>query len=814
MPSRGKYIFAVLFMCVAWGSVRVPAFASGPEAGRGTIDLSSWSFERDGKVKLSGEWEFHWNALLGPGEIPAAGKAVFMRVPGFWNTLAPGGGKAGGNGCATYRLTVKIPDIDREYALEIPYLYTAYRLWVDDRLLAENGTVGTNTESSVPYFFHRMAVFRPQHKDLRITVQVSNFHHFHGGFWSPISLDTAPRLIESNRRAYFFDMMAFGGLILMGFYHLALFFFRRKDQTSLYFGLFCLVTAFRIVIEGNRLLLGIVPSINWQLNEFFSYMTFFLIQVTGVLYVQRILPDEFPARAARISTGIGLAFTGVILAIPARFYYYLLVPFSINAAFWVLVCAWAIVMAAVRKREGIHFLIAGFLVFTATGVNDMLYYAHLSPVGNIVHFGLLAFVFCQSVIIAMRFSHAYNRAETLSVEKTRLFADAIEIVSSLILESSMQLYEFTRNATKIAVLIAKRTGMPEDEVEEVRIAALLHDLGMISVNRKLAVCMSGCEEDEKMILENHPLKSNEIIRKLSELTRVMMIISQHHERYDGSGYPLKLKKNEIHPGARIIGLADDFVTMLSMREYQTVEKKEKIKKALLKMRGTAHDPALVDALVEIIETEKLIYDIREEDVKVRSEGDAVVWEIPSNKYFETLVVDKVITEIVSRAGIDRDTAFSIDFSLCEVIRNAIIHGNKYDEKKSVTITLRVEDADSRKRIIITVRDEGEGMDLREYNRYSESSEKLRQISGRMRQFMESAGDQAARDEISALIGLINDFRAKYYIDFNTYRQIDSTESTGGVGLIHVLKTFDRVDYRNIVVNYAIKGLEVVMEKLV
>jgi hypothetical protein len=84
----------------------------------------------------------------------------------------------------------------------------------------------------------------------------------------------------------------------------------------------------------------------------------------------------------------------------------------------------------------------------------------------------------------------------------------------------------------------------------------------------------------------------------------------------------------------------------------------------------------------------------------------------------------------------------------------------------------------------------------------------------MRQFMETSGDPASRDEISRMIGQINDFRAKYYIDFNTYRQINSADSTGGVGLIHVLKTFDHVDYRNIVEDYAIRGLEVVMEKLI
>jgi anti-sigma regulatory factor (Ser/Thr protein kinase) len=788
-----------------------------PRVRQGVLDLSSWNFEARGPVKLDGSWEFHWRRLIGPGDkARGAGSdgPFYITVPGYWNGTYVNGEKIEGRGHATFRLLMKLPDADREYALHVPQLYTAYRLWIDDRPMSENGTVGDGPGSSVPSFLPRLVIFRPHGKDVVFTLQVSNYHHVKGGFWSSIIIDNAPNLIRSNRYSHSLDMLAFGGLLLMGIYHLSLFILRRKDRVSLYFGLFCLVTALRVVVEGNRLFIDLLPGFNWELNEKLSYLTFFFIVILFNLYIHKLLPEDYPAVFVKASTWIGLVCAGAVIVTRSEAYYHLLVPFQVNATFWGLLAVFVMGRAVKRKRDGIWYLIGGFLLFAAAGLNDMLYHVHLSPVGDIVHFGFLAFVFSQSVIISMRFSHAYASVETLSAEKTKLFADAMEIISSLILESSTRLYEFTRNATRIAVLLARKTGLSETEVEEIRIAAMLHDLGMISVNKRMAICNQGCDGMEKGIVENHPLKSNEIIKNLRELSKVMLIIAQHHERYDGSGYPLSLKKNEIHPGARIIGLADDFVEMLSKRDFQTVEKKARIKSALLGMRGITHDPVLVDALLEIMESEKLIYDIREEDVKVRRDNGTVTWEIPSNKYFETIVVDRVIAEIVSGVGLDRDTAFSIDFSLCEVVRNAIIHGNKYDEKKRVVITLKIEDADARKKVIITVRDEGEGMDLREYNRYSESSEKLRQIAGLMRQHMEMTADPERKDEISRMIGYLNDFRAKYYIDFNTYRQIDSSESTGGVGLIHVLKSFDRVEYRNLVENYSIKGLEVVMVKYI
>ncbi len=660
--------------------------AEVPVVREGVIDLSSRRYETLEKVYLKGDWEFHWKRLLEPGET-VSGPKSFIAVPGMWSDHKIEGRPAGGMGFATYRVKIIVPEAGREYAILVPKIFTAYRLWADDRRIAERGVVGTDEKSSQPVFLPRLALITPSANEISMTLQISNFHHPEGGMRHSISIGTADDMIRSRTYAIALDMLAFGGLIIIGLYHLGLFFLRRKDHASLFFALFCLITALRILMEEDRVLIDLLPVISWSVNEVVVYLTYFFMVITGSLYLQRLLPDEYPRSLVNVCVGIGLAFCAFVIITPVTFFAYTLIPYTVNTLLWLAVALLAIIRAALRRREGARFLLAGMLVLAAASVNDLLYFNSWSHTGGVVQFGLLFFAFSQAVLLSLRFSRAYSRVETLSMEKSRLFSDAIEIISSLILESSARLYEKTVNVTRIAVMMARKAGMTPPETEDVRIAALLHDLGMIGAGKRNIAGGARFDEGEKSMMENHPLRSMEIIKSLKELSKVMLIISQHHERFDGTGYPLKLKGREIHLGARIIGLADDFVEMLSRREYQTVDKKGKIIEALVKMKGTVHDPQLVDDLIRLIDSEKLIYDIREEDILVRTIDGLTEWRIPSNKYFETIVVDRVIREINARVPLDQDLAFALDFSLCEVVRNAITHGNKYDETKRVIITL-------------------------------------------------------------------------------------------------------------------------------
>ena len=116
-----------------------------PEAINGSMDLSDWDFEKDCVVRLDGKWEFYWNELLEPSHfdgdyLPV--KTGLINLPDVWNGYIVNGKKLSGNGYATFKLALKLKEYEDLKALKVVEMFTAYKLWVDNKLVAYNGVVG------------------------------------------------------------------------------------------------------------------------------------------------------------------------------------------------------------------------------------------------------------------------------------------------------------------------------------------------------------------------------------------------------------------------------------------------------------------------------------------------------------------------------------------------------------------------------------------------------------------------------------------------------------------------------------------------
>jgi HD-GYP domain-containing protein (c-di-GMP phosphodiesterase class II)/serine/threonine protein kinase/anti-sigma regulatory factor (Ser/Thr protein kinase) len=402
----------------------------------------------------------------------------------------------------------------------------------------------------------------------------------------------------------------------------------------------------------------------------------------------------------------------------------------------------------------------------------------------------------------------------VNAEKNRIiqrqFSDSIQIISELVASSSEKLHSFIEQVTEICVKICKKLGLSSEETEKIRIASRLHDLGMMGIPAKLHYGFYPLKPEEWETLYRHPARSVEIVEHLYGIDEIRQMILQHEERFQGQGYPQKLKGDEIVMGARIIGLADDFIEMLSRRQYQKTNKKEMILKELQTLRGVYYDPRATDALIRLIEEEELIYTVKESDIQVYRHGGKTVFESPSHLNFESLVVGMVMDE-VSLLDLDSELVFSIDYSLCEVFRNAVIHGNRYQENKKVTLGFQAEEAfDGQKKLIFQVTDEGEGMNIEEHNRFAESRKEIFSLISRLKQLQQERGLENDA-EISGILKEADSFKEKYYGDFNAYRKLQGPDLSGGLGLIYVKKTFDSVTFENLIRGNRVCGTRVTLE---
>lgn len=148
-----------------------------------------------------------------------------------------------------------------------------------------------------------------------------------------------------------------------------------------------------------------------------------------------------------------------------------------------------------------------------------------------------------------------------------------------------------------SVMIAEELGFSESQVREVELSALFHDIGKIGIPDSILMKPARLTPAEFEIMKSHPVRSAQIMEKISALHNLIPGIRHHHERYDGLGYPDGLQGNEIPLYARIILIADTFDAMTSTRPYRLALDKEVAIAELRHCSGSQFDTPLVDAFI-------------------------------------------------------------------------------------------------------------------------------------------------------------------------------------------------------------------------
>ena len=153
--------------------------------------------------------------------------------------------------------------------------------------------------------------------------------------------------------------------------------------------------------------------------------------------------------------------------------------------------------------------------------------------------------------------------------------------------------------SQLAVAIAQEMKLPEDKIEGIRIAALVHDIGKINIPAEILSKPSKLNEMEFSLIKNHPKVGYDILRKIDFSWPVAKIVLQHHEKIDGSGYPQGLKGEKILLEAKIIGVADVVEAMSSHRPYRPSLGIDKALEEISQNRGTLYEPEVVDACLKL-----------------------------------------------------------------------------------------------------------------------------------------------------------------------------------------------------------------------
>jgi len=152
----------------------------------------------------------------------------------------------------------------------------------------------------------------------------------------------------------------------------------------------------------------------------------------------------------------------------------------------------------------------------------------------------------------------------------------------------------------IAEEIAKKFELSYSDIDNIRHAAILHDLGKIGVEEKILLKKGKLTAKEMEKVRKHPLIAADILKSIHALSGAIPAILYHHERYDGKGYPYGLKGDEIPLAARIIAVADVYQALTSDRPYRKAYSKGEAVRIIRKEAGTHFDPKVVRAFLHVV----------------------------------------------------------------------------------------------------------------------------------------------------------------------------------------------------------------------
>lgn len=190
-----------------------------------------------------------------------------------------------------------------------------------------------------------------------------------------------------------------------------------------------------------------------------------------------------------------------------------------------------------------------------------------------------------------------NELQASVAENRELFLGTVKSLAAAIDGKDPYTRGHSERVSRFSIAIAQRLGLPDDEVEKIRISAVLHDVGKIGIDDVILKKPAALTDEEFEIMKQHPQKGYKIMSQIPAMKEFLPGMYMHHEMMNGKGYPQGLKGDEIPLMARIVSVADTFDAMTTDRPYQQALKFEDAVERIKSFVGTRYDERVVAAFV-------------------------------------------------------------------------------------------------------------------------------------------------------------------------------------------------------------------------
>jgi serine phosphatase RsbU (regulator of sigma subunit) len=422
-----RWQFVLLIFLIIGSSYTAFAQKQSIEIKNGIADFTQYDFKANGTIALKGEWEFYWQKYLRGVDFSRHRPTAIVSIPNSWNEYEiEKGNKLGAGGYATYRLLVKIPPHYKQNELlgiKVGFIATNYALYVQNKLLNSGKYLGKSASDTKGHYNPDVYYFIPQRDTVEIVMHIANFADRLGGLTQALVLGKAEQVRKEYERSLMIDFFLMGVLIIMACYHISLYVFRQKNKATLWFALYCFDVAIRILVTDNYYLTDLFPDIHFEVGNKLSYLTFYLGVPILIVFFRSLYKEDFSLYVERAYLILGGVFSLVVLFTQGFFYSTWLVYFQIAVLILILYSLYFTIRIVLKKREGSKTFAFGIITILCAATNDILFSNLIINTANLISWGLLVFIFSQTLILSKRFSNAFNRVEELSEQLQKANAE-------------------------------------------------------------------------------------------------------------------------------------------------------------------------------------------------------------------------------------------------------------------------------------------------------------------------------------------------------------------------------------------------------
>ncbi len=446
----------LLILPLILSTVSSNSYGDAPEVKDGVLDLRNENITDKYIITLNGTWDFYWMKKLypndfRPGNMPKPD--IYGKVPSYWTDYNLKDIRATGWGYATYRAVILLPHgLRKRLGFHLPVFDSAYDLWLNGTIAQSNGIPGKTESETQPEYMPTLKVYTNTSDTITIILNVSNFNHRRGGFWLPITFGSFNAIQKATANKWAGDYATTG--VLFGF---ALFFFiffilYPKDRIMAFFSVALIGMALRPFFTSSFLIYDFY-KISWLWTVKLEYLCLYLLMFGWSWFIDHLFPTKFIRYVTYFVTGVFAIATLATLISPVKIFSYSMYAYYPAMITYI---SYAVIMSftGILKKNWINIVYFGaFILLSFGALHDIVVSLGKSntPIGYILSFVVVAFIFIQAVLLLYKWVKSFYEKERLQVQLEFLNRNLEEMISNRTKELQLRTAEIEKQNVRIAL---------------------------------------------------------------------------------------------------------------------------------------------------------------------------------------------------------------------------------------------------------------------------------------------------------------------------------------------------------------------------